>query len=257
MFDLVIRGGTIVDGTGGPAVVGDVAVRDGLLAQVGGTVDGGAFENPATEVIDATGLVVTPGFVDIHSHYDGQAFFDDALAPSNGHGVTTVVLGSCGIGFAPARPSDHELLITTMESVEDIPGDVLRAGLPWEWESFPEYLDALDRRRFAMDVAAQVGHVAIRTYVMGERGIANEQATRADIEAMGALARQAVQAGAIGFSTSRVLAHTTAAGAPGPRDLRLRGRAVRHRRRACRRPAAGPCSSWPRRAPTDRTPRAR
>jgi N-acyl-D-aspartate/D-glutamate deacylase len=160
--------------------------------------------------------VVTPGFVDVHSHYDGQAFYDDTLAPSNGHGVTTVVLGSCGIGFAPARTSDHELLITTMESVEDIPGDVLRAGLPWDWESFPEYLDALDRRRFAMDVAAQVGHVAIRTYVMGERGIANEQATRADIEAMGALAREAVEAGAVGFSTSRVLAHTTAAGAPVP-----------------------------------------
>ena len=126
MFDLVIRGGTIVDGTGAPAVVGDVAIRDGVLVQVGGMVDG-ALVGTATEVVDATGLIVTPGFVDIHSHYDGQAFFDDALAPSNGHGVTTVVLGSCGIGFAPARPSDHELLVTTMESVEDIPGDVLRA----------------------------------------------------------------------------------------------------------------------------------
>jgi N-acyl-D-amino-acid deacylase len=215
MFDLVIRGGTIVDGTGGPAVVGDVAVRDGVLVQVGGTVEGRDLERTA-EVIDATGLVVTPGFVDVHSHYDGQAFYDDTLAPSNGHGVTTVVLGSCGIGFAPARPCDHELLVTTMESVEDIPGDVLRAGLPWDWESFPDYLDALDRRSFAMDVAAQVGHVAIRTYVMGERAIANETASRADVEAMGALAREAVEAGAIGFSTSRVLAHTTAAGAPVP-----------------------------------------
>ena len=211
MFDLVIRGGTIVDGTGAPAVVGDVAIRDGVLVQVGGTAEGSA-----SEVIDAAGLVVTPGFVDVHSHYDGQAFFDDALAPSNGHGVTTVVLGSCGIGFAPARPSDHELLITTMESVEDIPGDVLRAGLPWDWESFPDYLDALDRRRFALDVATQVGHVAVRTYVMGQRGIANETASRADVEAMGALVREAVDAGALGFSTSRVLAHTTAAGAPVP-----------------------------------------
>ncbi len=211
MFDLVIRNGTIVDGTGRPAYTGDVAVSDGLLVEVGGTIEGEGHE-----VIDATGLVVTPGFVDIHSHYDGQAMFDDALSPTSGHGVTTVVLGVCGIGFAPARPDDHELLITTMESVEDIPGDVLRAGLPWDRESFPDYLDALDRRAFAVDIAAHIAHVPMRTFVMGERGVANEPAGEADIDAMGELAREAVEAGALGFSTSRVLAHTTAAGDPVP-----------------------------------------
>ena len=159
---------------------------------------------------------MTPGFVDVHSHYDGQATFDTKLDPTSGHGVTTVVLGSCGVGFAPARPSDHELLITTMESVEDIPGDVLRVGLPWDWESFPDYLDSLERRQYAMDIAAQIGHVAVRTYVMGERGVANEEATSADIDAMAAIVRQGIDAGALGFSTSRVLGHVTAAGQPVP-----------------------------------------
>lgn len=210
-FDLLIRGGTVVDGTGRPSFVGDVAIRQGRIAAVGPKLAG-----EAAEVIEAKGLVVTPGFVDIHSHYDGQAFFDDTLAPSNAHGVTTVVLGVCGIGFAPARPADHDLLVTTMESVEDIPGDVLRAGLKWEWESFPEYLDALDRRRFTMDVAAHIGHVALRTYVMGQRGIANEPATPEDIAAMAKLASEAVHAGALGFSTSRVKAHVTLAGDPVP-----------------------------------------
>lgn len=210
-FDLLIQGGTVVDGTGRAAFVGDVGIRDGRVAAIGARVAG-----EAAEVIDAKGLVVTPGFVDIHSHYDGQAFFDDSLSPSNAHGVTTVVLGVCGIGFAPARPADHDLLVTTMESVEDIPGDVLRAGLAWEWETFPQYLDALDRRRFSMDVAAHIGHVALRTYVMGGRGIANEPATPQDIEKMAALAREAVDAGALGFSTSRVKAHVTLAGDPVP-----------------------------------------
>ncbi|MCU1400388.1 MAG: dan 1 [Acidimicrobiales bacterium] len=211
MFDLVITNGTIVDGTGSAPFVGDIAIKDGLLAQVGGSVTG-----DAAETIDATGLVVTPGFVDIHSHYDGQATFDTELAPTSGHGVTTVVVGSCGVGFAPARPTDHELLITTMESVEDIPGDVLRAGLPWNWESFPDFLDALEARRYSMDIATQIGHVAVRTYVMGERGVANDPATSADIDAMGAIVREGIQAGALGFSTSRVLGHKTAAGDPVP-----------------------------------------
>ena len=211
MFDLVIRNGTIVDGTGAAPYVGDIAISDGVLVQVGGTVEG-----EAVETIDATDLVVTPGVVDIHTHYDGQATFDTSLTPSNGHGVTTAVLGSCGVGFAPARPTDHELLITTMESVEDIPADVLRAGLPWDWETFPDYLDALDRREFSMDVAAQIGHIAVRTWVMGARGVANEPATSADIDAMAAIVREGIEAGALGFSTSRVVNHKTAAGDPVP-----------------------------------------
>lgn len=209
-FDLLIRGGTIVDGNGGEPFLGDVAIRDGQIAAIG------RVSGEASEIIDAAGLVVTPGFVDIHSHYDGQAFFDDTLSPSNAHGVTTVVLGVCGIGFAPARAADHDLLVNTMESVEDIPGDVLRAGLEWEWETFPEYLDALDRRGFAMDVAAHIGHVALRTYVMGARGVANEPATPEDIASMSKLAAEAVEAGALGFSTSRVQAHVTLAGDPVP-----------------------------------------
>ena len=211
MFDLVVKNGTIVDGTGAGSFVGDIAITDGVLVQVGGTVDG-----DAAETIDATGLVVTPGFVDVHSHYDGQATWDTELAPTSGHGVTTVVVGSCGVGFAPARPTDHELLITTMESVEDIPGDVLRAGLPWDWETFPDFLDAVERRQYSMDIATQIGHVAVRTWVMGARGVANEPATSADIDAMGAIVREGIQAGALGFSTSRVMGHKTAAGDPVP-----------------------------------------
>jgi N-acyl-D-aspartate/D-glutamate deacylase len=211
MADLVIRNGLIVDGTGAPGVVGDVAITDGVLTQVGGTV-----AETGAEEIDATDRIVTPGFVDVHSHYDGQVFFDNALTPSNGHGVTTVVLGVCGVGFAPARPTDHEMLITTMESVEDIPGDVLREGLPWTWESFPEFLNAVEANSYAMDVAAQIGHIPVRSYVMGDRAIANEPATPEDIAAMSTIVREAVDAGAVGFSTSRVLAHRTAAGDPVP-----------------------------------------
>jgi N-acyl-D-aspartate/D-glutamate deacylase len=211
MADLVIRNGLIVDGTGQPGVVGDIAITAGVLTQVGGTV-----AETGAEEIDATDRIVTPGFVDVHSHYDGQVFFDNALTPSNGHGVTTVVLGLCGVGFAPARPTDHEMLITTMESVEDIPGDVLRVGLPWTWESFPEFLNAVEANSYAMNVAAQIGHIPVRSYVMGERAIANEPATPEDIAAMSAIVREAVDAGAVGFSTSRVLAHRTAAGDPVP-----------------------------------------
>ena len=211
MFDLVIRNGLIVDGTGTEPQLGDIAVQDGLLVQVGGTVEG-----EATQVIDATGRIVTPGFVDIHTHYDGQAFFDETLSPSSGHGVTTVVVGVCGIGFAPARPDAHELMVTTMESVEDIPGDVLRAGLPWSWETFPEFLDALEARHYSADIAAQIPHVPLRTYVMGERALENGPATQEDIAEMAALVREAVEAGAVGFSTSRVMGHTTGLGDPVP-----------------------------------------
>ncbi len=211
MIDLVIKNGTIVDGTGRPSYRGDVAISDGSLVQVGGTVT-----DEAREVIDAEGLIVTPGFVDIHSHYDGQVTFDDALEPSAGHGVTTVVMGSCGIGFAPARRDDHDRLIEVMEWVEDIPGAVLREALPWNWETYPEYLDAIEQRSYSMDVGSVVGHVAVRINVMGERGVCNEQATNADIDTMAAIVGDAIHAGALGFSTSRLLGHKGANGEPIP-----------------------------------------
>ena len=211
MFDLVIKNGTIVDGTGRSQYRGDIAIADGMLVQVGGTVTG-----DARDVIDADGLIVTPGFVDVHSHYDGQVTFDDVLEPSAGHGVTTVVIGSCGIGFAPARPEDHDRLIEVMEYVEDIPAAVLHAALPWEWQTFPEYLDFIEGRQFSMDVGTMVGHVAVRINVMGERGVRNEEATNADIDAMAAIVRDGIDAGALGFSTSRVVNHKTANGDPVP-----------------------------------------
>src|SRR5687767_12118726 len=164
MFDLKIVGGTIVDGTGRPGFVGDVAVKDGKIVAAGPSVDG-----DAAEVIDATGLVVAPGFVDIHTHYDGQATWDPVLEPSASHGVTTVVTGNCGVGFAPVRPGQEGWLVELMEGVEDIPGTALHEGIQWEWETFPEYLDALDRRQYAMDVAAFLPHAPLRVYVMGER----------------------------------------------------------------------------------------
>jgi N-acyl-D-aspartate/D-glutamate deacylase len=193
MYDLIIRNGTIVDGTGTPRQVGDLAVRDGVLVQVGGTVEG-----DAREVIDATGLLVTPGFVDHHTHYDGQVTWDDLLEPSSAHGVTTVVVGNCGVGFAPAVPDRHQQLIELMEAVEDIPGAALTEGLSWGWESFPEYLDVLEERRWTMDVASMITHAALRVYVMGDRGARNEAATQDDIDTMGRLVREAVEAGALG-----------------------------------------------------------
>src|SRR3954447_3625565 len=202
MFDLKINGGTIVDGTGRPGFVGDVAIQDGVIVAVGEHVDG-----DATEVIDATGLVVAPGFVDIHTHYDGQATWDPVLDPSASHGVTTVVAGNCGVGFAPVRPGQESWLVELMEGVEDIPGTALHEGIQWEWETFPEYLDALGRREFAIDIAAFLPHAPLRVYVMGERGAANEDATPDDIEAMAALEKDAIRAGAVGVSTSRSLNH--------------------------------------------------
>jgi N-acyl-D-aspartate/D-glutamate deacylase len=211
MHDLVIRGGTVVDGTGAPARVADVTVDRGRITGVGSFAD-----EPASRTVDAEGLLVTPGWVDIHTHYDGQATWDEVLAPSSWHGVTTIVTGNCGVGFAPARPDRHEWLIGLMEGVEDIPGTALSEGMTWEWESFPEYLDALERRKWTVDVGTQIAHGAVRSYVMGERGARNEVATPADIAAMKQLVKEAVDAGALGFSTSRTIAHIAIDGEPVP-----------------------------------------
>jgi N-acyl-D-aspartate/D-glutamate deacylase len=210
MYDLIIRGGTVVDGTGRPPFEADVAIRDGVIVSVG-EVEGGARQE-----IDARGLVVTPGFVDIHTHYDGQVTWDAHLSPSCWHGVTTVVFGNCGVGFAPVRPDHHGYLISLMEAVEDIPGTALAEGIEWEWETFPEFLDAVGRRRLGMDVAAQVPHGAVRTYVMGERGAQNEPATPEDIARMAEIVREGIEAGALGFSTSRTIVHKAASGDPMP-----------------------------------------
>jgi N-acyl-D-aspartate/D-glutamate deacylase len=210
-FDLVITGGSVIDGTGAAPRSADVGVVDGRITEIG-SVDQAA----ATRVIDADGALVAPGWVDIHTHYDGQVTWDKHLAPSSWHGVTTVVFGNCGVGFAPVRPSDHERLIQLMEGVEDIPGTALHEGLAWDWESFPDYLDAIDRRRHDIDVAAQLPHGALRVHVMGERGANREEATPEDVAEMARLAEEAVEAGALGFTTSRTLNHRTSTGDPTP-----------------------------------------
>lgn len=209
-FDTVLRGGTIVDGTGARPFRGDVAIDGGRIAQVG-RVDGKGGEE-----IDAGGLLVTPGFVDIHTHYDGLATWGQRLTPSSWHGVTTVVTGNCGVGFAPCRPEDRELLIRVMEGVEDIPGLVLKEGLPWTWQSFPEFLDVLDQGRFDSDIAAQVPHGPIRIHAMGLRGAAREPATGQDIARMQALVEEALEAGALGFSTARTMIHRLRDGSLAP-----------------------------------------
>ena len=208
--DLVIRGGEVVDGTGAPPRRADIAIDNGKIVAVGDVTSRGRRE------IAADGAIVTPGFVDIHTHYDGQATWASRMSPSNHHGVTTVVMGNCGVGFAPVKRTDHDLLIELMEGVEDIPGAALHEGLSWEWETFPQYLDYLSKRRFDMDIAAQLPHAALRVYVMGERGANREPATAEDIAQMRVLAREAAAAGAIGFSTSRTLNHRSSKGAPTP-----------------------------------------
>ena len=209
MHDLVIRGATIVDGTGAKPQTGDVAIDGGRITEVGGSA------GAATREIVADGQIVTPGFVDIHTHYDGQVTWDPYLTPSSWHGVTTVVMGNCGVGFAPAKPDRHDWLIGLMEGVEDIPGTALAEGITWEWETFPEYLDALERKPHAIDFCTQVPHGAVRAYVMGER--ANDKdSTPEDVAAMAAIVKEAIAAGALGFSTSRTIVHRAIDGEPVP-----------------------------------------
>ena len=209
-FDLVVRKGTVFDGTGAEPRMADVAVKDGRIEAVG------AVSGAGREEIDAEGLTVTPGFVDVHTHYDGQATWDERFSPSSGHGVTTVVMGNCGVGFAPCRPEDRDTLIKVMEGVEDIPEIVMREGVPWNWESFPEYLDALAQKRCDIDFATQVPHAPLRVFVMGRRGVEREPATAADMAAMAKLVEEGLEAGALGFSTSRSLFHRTSEGALTP-----------------------------------------
>jgi N-acyl-D-amino-acid deacylase len=210
MHDLVIRGGTLVDGSGAPPRRADLAVDGDRITSADGTA------GPGRREIDARDRLVTPGWVDIHTHYDGQVTWDPYLTPSSWHGVTTVVMGNCGVGFAPVRPDRHAWLIGLMEGVEDIPGTALAEGIDWSWESFPEYLDAVARRPRVMDVGAQVPHGAVRAYVMGERGARNEAATADDIAGMAAIVREGLAAGALGFSTSRTLLHRAIDGEPVP-----------------------------------------
>ena len=198
--------GTIVDGSGADRIVGDVAIDNGLLTQVGGKA------GPARRDVDADGQLVLPGWVDVHTHYDGQATWDPLLAPSSWHGTTTIMFGNCGVGFAPCRPQDRDRLIDLMEGVEDIPGIVLSEGLKWDWESFPEFLDALDRQPRAIDIAAQVPHHPIRVFVMGDRALRHEPATAADIAAMRDIAEEGLRAGAFGLTTSRTDLHRTYSG---------------------------------------------
>jgi N-acyl-D-aspartate/D-glutamate deacylase len=211
--DLIIRGGSVIDGTGAAARTADVAVSDGVVTEVS---DNGRITETAERVIDADGALVIPGIVDIHAHYDGQATWDQRLQPSSWHGVTTVVMGNCGVGFAPVNDDDHNRLIELMEGVEDIPGAALDEGLPWTWNSFGEFLDAVDVLPHDVDVAAQVPHGAVRLNVMGERGANHEDATPDDIAAMAALAREGIEAGGLGFTTSRTRNHKTSTGAYTP-----------------------------------------
>ncbi|MCK0174266.1 MULTISPECIES: amidohydrolase family protein [Mycobacteriaceae] len=217
MFDLKITGGTVVDGTGVDRFTADVGVRDGKIVEVRrrGPHDP-PLEGEAAEIIDATGKIVAPGFVDIHTHYDGQVSWDSVLEPSSNHGVTTVVAGNCGVGFAPVRPGSEEWLIALMEGVEDIPGTALTEGITWGWESYAQYLDVIGQRELAVDFGSQIAHGTVRAYAMGERGARNEPATAEDIAAMSRLVQEAAEAGALGFSSSRTIAHRAMDGEPVP-----------------------------------------
>ncbi len=206
MHDIVIRGGTIVDGTGKSRFTGDVGISGDQISEVGGKL------GPGRREMDAGGLLVTPGWVDVHTHYDGQAMWDPMLSPSCWHGVTTTMFGNCGVGFAPVRAEHRGALMDLMEGVEEIPGVVLSDGLTWEWESFPDFLDALERRPHAIDIAAQIAHLPLRVYVMGDRAVRFEQARPDDIAQMRRLTVEALRAGAFGFTTSRTDSHKTTTG---------------------------------------------
>ena len=212
MYDIVIKNGTLIDGTGSEPIGGDLAIRDGVIAEVGGTITA-----PAQRTIDADGAIVTPGWVDVHTHYDGQISWDTELAPSSHNGVTTVVMGNCGVGFAPVAPGAEQTLIELMEGVEDIPGAALHEGMDWgQWETFGDYLDYMAAREYALDVGAQIAHGAVRFYAMGERGRVNEDATADDLDVMGRIVAEAIEAGAVGFSTSRTIGHRSLWGEPVP-----------------------------------------
>ncbi|MEM6415327.1 MAG: amidohydrolase family protein [Pseudomonadota bacterium] len=201
MYDRAVRGGSIIDGTGADAFTGDIGIKDGLIVDVGNKL------GPAKQDIDANGAIVTPGFVDAHTHYDGQVTWDPDLSPSSWHGVTTIVMGNCGVGFAPARADERDFMIRVMEGVEEIPGAALEEGMTWNWETFPEYMDAIDAQERSIDVAAQVPHCALRCYVMGEERALDDQASEDDIAEMARLTEEALAAGAVGFSTSRTMIH--------------------------------------------------
>ena len=228
MHDYLIKGATIVDGTGAAPYRGDIAIAGGKIAAVG------KAEGPARETIDAAGAQATPGWVDVHTHYDGQVSWDDALNPSFSHGVTSIVMGNCGVGFAPCPPGGEQRLVELMEGVEDIPGTALHEGIEWgNWETFPEYIDYLAGRAFSMDLGTQVPHSAVRNYVMGERALRHEDATEEDLAAMGRIVQEGLQAGALGFSTSRTVGHRSVSGEPIPgtfaekAELLAIGRAMR------------------------------
>jgi len=206
--DLIIRNGTVIDGSGAPGRVSDILIKDGLIKKVGNLDD----SYQSKKEIDASGYIVTPGFVDIHTHYDGQATWDNYLSPSSWHGVTTALMGNCGVGFAPVRDDDHDKLISLMEGVEDIPEVVLTEGLDWQWNTFSDYLNVLQNRSFDMDIGAQIPHGALRLYVMGQRGSDREVATEDDIKEMAKISAEAIEAGAIGFTTSRTIFHKTSKG---------------------------------------------
>ena len=212
MFDCLITGGTLVDGTGKEGETGDVAIQDGIVVEVGGRISGSS-----KRVIDADGALVTPGWIDLHTHYDGQVSWDTEMAPSSHNGVTTIVMGNCGVGFAPVHDGQEKELIELMEGVEDIPGSALHEGMEWgKWSTFPEYLDYLSTREFSLDVGAQIAHGSLRYYAMGERGRLNEDATESDLALMAELVTEALDAGAVGFSTSRIIGHRSLWGEPVP-----------------------------------------